>query len=145
MNIYLDIDGVLRGTASPVSDVVEFLEFILDNYRGHIYWLTTHCRQGYNHSRAALLDSDLPRELAERAASEVKTTDFGVLKTEGIDFSQPFLWFDDNLFESEQKVLEEHGCLLSHFYMNPREPEMAKRALSLLKELSSGQETPPVV
>ena len=27
-----------------------------------------------------------------------------------IDFSEDFLWFDDNLFESEKRVLAEHGC-----------------------------------
>lgn len=135
MNIYLDIDGVLRGTASPVEDVVDLLEFILTNYPDSTFWLTTHCRQGYNHTRAALLDSDLPKELVERASSMIQPSDFSVLKTEGIDFTKPFLWLDDNLFESEQKVLESHGCLINHFYMNPRYPEMAKRALALLKSL----------
>lgn len=137
MNIYLDIDGVLRGVASPVSDVVAFLEYILDNYSDSTYWLTTHCRQGHNHCREALLDSELPNNLAGRATQIVKPTDFEVLKTDGIDFSKPFVWFDDNLFQSEQKVLEEHGCLSSHFLMDPRDPEMAKKALNLLKVLKS--------
>lgn len=139
MNVYLDIDGVLRGTASPVSDVVIFLEYILDNFADSTYWLTTHCRQGYNHCREALLDSELPKELAERAANIIKPTDFGVLKTEGIDFSKPFVWFDDNLFQSEQMVLEKHGCLSSHFLMDPSDPEMAKKALDLLKLLREEQ------
>ena len=135
MNVYLDIDGVLRGVASPTSDVAAFLEFVLDNFGDSTYWLTTHCRQGYNHCREALLDSDLPATLAERAAKIVKSTDFEVLKTDGIDFSKPFVWFDDNLFQSEQMVLEERGCLSSHFLMDPKDPEMAKKALNLLKML----------
>ena len=135
MNVYLDIDGVLRGVASPVYDVAAFLEYVLDNYGDFTYWLTTHCRQGYNHSREALLDSELPTALAERAADTVKPSDFEVLKTDGIDFSKPFVWFDDNLFQSEQMVLEEHGCLSNHFLMDPRDPEMAKKALDLLKVL----------
>ena len=135
MNIYLDIDGVLRGAASPVEDVAELLNYIITNYKDTTYWLTTHCRQGYNHTKEALLDSELPRELVEKASEVIKPTDFGVLKTEGIDFTKPFIWLDDNLFESEQKVLEEHGCLSSHYLMNPRDPEMAKKALTLLKSL----------
>lgn len=135
MNIYLDIDGVLRGVASPVEDVAELLDYIITNYPDSTYWLTTHCRQGYDHAKSALLDSELPRELVEKASEVIKPTDFGVLKTEGIDFTKPFIWLDDNLFESEQKVLEEHGCLSSHFLMNPRAPEMAKRALALLKTI----------
>lgn len=137
MNVYLDIDGVLRGVASPVGDVAEFLKYVLDNFSDSTYWLTTHCRQGYNHCREALLNSELPTDLVERAIILVNTTDFEVLKTDGIDFDRPFIWFDDNLFQSEQKVLEEHGCLSSHFLMDPRDPEMAKKALDLLKVLKS--------
>ena len=135
MNIYLDIDGVLRGAASPIEDRVELLDYILTNFSDSAYWLTTHCRQDYNHTRAALLNSDLPKDLVERVSSIVKPTNFGVLKTDAIDFEKPFIWLDDNLFESEQKVLESHGCLVNHFYMNPRDPEMAKKALMLLKNL----------
>lgn len=135
MNIYLDIDGVLRGSASPVGDVVALLEYILANYGDSTYWLTTHCRQGYNHAEQALLNSELPQELAKRAATIIKPTDFSVLKTEGIDFAKPFLWLDDNLFQSEQKVLEEHNCLSSHILMDPRDPDSAKRALALIKSL----------
>ena len=136
MNIYLDIDGVLRGAASPIEDRVELLDYILTNFSDSAYWLTTHCRQDYNHTRAALLNSDLPKDLVERVSSIVKPTNFGVLKTDAIDFEKPFIWLDDNLFESEQKVLESHGCLVNHFYMNPRDPEMAKKALALLKNLN---------
>lgn len=140
MNVYLDIDGVLRGVASPVGDVAEFLKYVLDNFSDSTYWLTTHCRQGYNHCREALLNSELPTDLVERAIILVNTTDFEVLKTDGIDFAKPFIWFDDNLFQSEQKVLEEHGCLSSHFLMDPRDPEMAKKALDLLKILKEKNE-----
>ena len=135
MNIYLDIDGVLRGVASPVEDRVELLDYILTNFSDSAYWLTTHCRQDYNHTRAALLNSDLPRDLVERVSEAVKPTNFAVLKTDAIDFNKPFIWLDDNLFESEQKVLESHNCPSNHFLMNPRDPEMAKKALILLKNL----------
>ncbi len=135
MNIYLDIDGVLRGAASPVEDRVELLDYILTNFSDSTYWLTTHCRQDYNHTRAALFNSDLPKELVERASTIIQPSNFAVLKTDAIDFEKPFIWLDDNLFESEQKVLESHGCLVNHFYMNPRDPEMAKKALILLKNL----------
>ena len=56
-------------------------------------------------------------------------------ETDAIDFDKPFIWLDDNLFESEQKVLEAHDCLVNHFSMNPRDPEMAKKALALIKKL----------
>ena len=46
LNIYLDVDGVLKGCASPKEDIEEFLEFCLDNCV--VYWLTTYCRGGVN-------------------------------------------------------------------------------------------------
>lgn len=31
--IYFDIDGVLKGTASPQEDVIALIRYCLDNYR----------------------------------------------------------------------------------------------------------------
>lgn len=56
----------------------------------------------------------------------------GRLKTDVIDFTKSFVWFDDNLMLSERQVLEQHSCLSSHFVMNPRNLEMVKKALQLL-------------
>ena len=44
-----------------------------------------------------------------------------------------FVWFDDNLFEAEKAVLEQNYVLDGFFRMNPREPEMARKALEFLK------------
>jgi len=33
-----------------------------------------------------------------------------MLKTEAIDFSKPFLWFDDDVFEEEKKILKLNNC-----------------------------------
>jgi len=38
-------------------------------------------------------------------------SDWYTLKTEGIDFTKDFLWFDDNFFEAEKEVLIKHGAL----------------------------------
>ncbi len=59
----------------------------------------------------------------------------GRLKTDVIDFTKLFIWFDDNLMLSERQVLEQYSCLSSHFAMNSRDPEMAKKALWLLEEI----------
>jgi hypothetical protein len=38
-------------------------------------------------------------------------TNWKINKTEAIDFSQPFLWFDDDLFEEEKNELIHHNVL----------------------------------
>lgn len=136
INIYLDIDGVLRGTVSPLSDRIELLEYILLNFKDTSYWLTTHCRSSkYNHCEAALKTA-FPAELANLACRIIKPTDWETLKTEAIDFDHDFVWFDDNLFESERQVLKANYVEKDFFWMDPRDPDMAKKALEKLKNLS---------
>ena len=105
MNIYLDIDGVIRGCASPKEDIEEFLWYCLDNYPNSIYWLTTHCNHGINRAPEAIQD-EFSKELVDALSKQVKATEWEVLKTDGIDMDQDFVWFDDNLFESERQVLK---------------------------------------
>ena len=130
--IYFDIDGVLRGTASPQEDIIALLRYCLDNYAGSLYWLTTHCKGGVNQTNFVLANT-FPKELAEEMYLTFKPTDWEVLKTDGIDLDSDFVWFDDNLFESEKNVLESHYVLDGFFRMDPRDPDMAKKALVFLK------------
>lgn len=133
-NLYFDIDGVLRGSASPPDHVQALLRYALTHFPTSIYWLTTHCRQGYNHAYQALKDT-LPTPLLDQAINLIQPTDFGALKTDALDFSTPFLWFDDNLFESERHLLAQHHAISSHFWMNPRDPHSAQLALQALQSL----------
>lgn len=130
--IYFDIDGVIRGVASPKEDVMALLRYCLDNYPGKVYWLTTHCRGGENHTNAALR-GEFPDEFVDELYSKVLPTEWGALKTDAIDMDSDFVWFDDNLFDAEKVVLEQNYVLDGFFRMNPREPEMARKALNFLK------------
>ena len=134
INIYLDIDGVIRGCASPKEDIEEFLWYCLDNYPDSIYWLTTHCNHGVNRAPEAI-QGEFSKELVDALSKQVKATEWEVLKTDGIDMDQDFVWFDDNLFESERQVLKAYYVEDGFFRMNPKDPEMAKKALNHLKSL----------
>lgn len=134
LNIYLDIDGVIKGCASPQEDIEVFLRYCLDNYSDSIYWLTTHCNKGINRAPEALRGY-LSDKLLDELETKVKPTTWEVLKTDGIDKDQEFVWFDDNLFESEKRVLESYYVLGGFFRMNPKDPGMAKKALKHLKSL----------
>ena len=110
-NIYLDIDGVLLvNDRVPTLHVREFLVLVLERFPDTTYWLTTHCMDG---------DADEPFRNVGRffdsdtleIMRKIKPTAWKVLKTEAIDFSKPFLWFDDDLYDGERVTLIEHNAL----------------------------------
>ena len=48
-------------------------------------------------------------------------------------FCNDFAWFNDNLLGVEKRALEQNCVLDGFFLMNPRDPEMAKKAPEYLK------------
>ena len=139
MNIYFDIDGVLKGVDSPVPDLVELVTYCLDNFPGHVYWLTTHCKGGANNSVYALREV-FDDALLDRIDKEIQPTDWGTLKTDAIDFSEPFFWLDDDLWQSELAVLKEHNAVSSHIMMDWKDEWAAKKALAKIKRSQEVQE-----
>ena len=133
MNIYFDIDGVLLGTKSPKRDTIKLLKYCLRKYPNSTYWLTTHCKSGENKTNF-VLKGEFPDSLVEQIYNTFLPTDWEVLKTDAIDLDSDFIWFDDNLFESERNILEKYLVLDGFFRMNPKDPKMAKKALRFLKK-----------
>lgn len=112
MNIYLDIDGVLLANDKhPANYAAEFIEYILNKFPDSTYWLTTHC-QG-DASRPIRDVGYLFDEKTVELMKKIKPTVWlnSSSKTDAIDFSQPFLWFDDDLFPNERDELLKHGVL----------------------------------
>ncbi len=110
MNIYLDIDGVLLANEGALAPhAVEFLNTVLDKYPSSTYWLTTHCWQGVNRA-AEVLSPYISPELANRI-KQIQPTEWDEAKTDAIDFSQPFLWFDDDLYPDEKAALEANDAI----------------------------------
>ena len=107
MNLYLDVDGVLLTKAGePANSVSEFLEYITS--RHDCFWLTTHCK-GDVAPVIEWLERKLPAETMQHV-KKIKPTNWGTLKTDAIDFTQDFRWFDDYIMESEKSVLKQRGC-----------------------------------
>ena len=109
-NIYLDIDGVLLANdLYAASYAKEFLHFVLTNFPDTTYWLTTHCNGDASAPVRHIqhLFDDETITLLEK----IKPTTWQTAKTRGIDFSKPFLWFDDDLFYEEKETLMKHGVL----------------------------------
>lgn len=110
MNVYLDIDGVLLANdLNPANYANEFLRHVLKEYPDTTFWLTTHCNG----------DATIPIQhighLFEPEVVElmkmIQPTSWETAKTRAINFTQPFLWFDDDLFYEEREVLIKHKCL----------------------------------
>jgi len=118
MNIYLDIDGVLLANEKFSSLFAkEFLFYILTHYPDTTYWLTTHCQDGDASIPIKRLEHIFDSETIE-IMKNIKPTKWSIAKTEAIDFSKPFLWFDDDLFPDEKEVLIAHGVLENWIEVN---------------------------
>ena len=130
-NLYIDIDGVLLDKGSAAEGLVEFLRFATENF--DCYWLTTHC-DGDVTPVFLYLVGKVPTE-ALPYIEKIKPTKWGSLsKTDGIDFTKPFYWLDDNLFATEKQVLEERDCLTSYIHFDLKaNPHQLHEVQQLLK------------
>lgn len=137
-SLYLDIDGViLANEANLAIGASEFLKYATDNF--DVYWLTTHCMD--NESAHAI-------EYVQRATDEnlrpylekLKPTKWSLMKTEAINFSKPFLWFDDDCYSGERKVLNEHNVFNSWIEVNLAQyPDQLRHEIELLRSLVDGE------
>ncbi len=129
-DVYLDIDGVLLANdLNPANYVHDFLVKVRDS-ANEVYWLTTHCKGDAStaYKRLQLVLKPETMELLK----DVKATDWDAAKTDGIDFSKPFLWFDDDLFYEERVVLESKQALDNWIEVN-----LSKDENNLLRFITS--------
>jgi hypothetical protein len=110
MNIYLDIDGVLLANDwNAANHANEFLRFVLDKYPDTTYWLTTHC-QGDPNTPIQHVGHLFEPDVVE-LMRKIKPTTWDLAKTRAINYEEPFLWFDDDLFFEEKEDLIKHNTL----------------------------------
>ncbi len=130
MNIYLDIDGVLLANdLNPANFAPEFLRYVLEKYPDSTYWLTTHCQGDANVPIQHI--GHLFDESIVELMRKIKPTSWDLAKTRTIDFTQPFLWFDDDLFHEEKQTLIEHGALDNWIEVNlSKDPDQLKKFLT---------------
>jgi hypothetical protein len=107
MKIHLDIDGVFLDTKEykQMPHLKEFLNKVFDVSNGEVYWLSTHTKHGENDIALYYLE-DIDKDIQEMI-KDIKNTKWDTLKTEGIDLNSEFIWFDDNVFNAEYRVLED--------------------------------------
>ena len=138
MNIYLDIDGVLLANEENLADgAAEFIKFAADNFS--VYWLTTHCMHG-DPTHAVEYVQRTNDENLRPWLEKFKPTIWSVKKTEAIDFTKPFLWFDDDCFSGEKVDLKLNNAEDSWIEINLAEhPDSMVHEIKLLKSFASDQ------
>jgi hypothetical protein len=113
--VYLDIDGVIVDyNSKQMPFLKEFLDIVFSISNGEVYWLTTHCHDGSTERAVSYLEEVLDPETLSML-KKVKPNKWDTLKTEGINLNEEFLWFDDVIFQSEYKILEQahkEHCLI---------------------------------
>jgi len=132
MNIYLDIDGVLLANETHAANHAdEFLQAVLAKYPDSTYWLTTHNWGGENRAKEALAPVLKPETVA--LLDKIKPTIWKDLKTEGIDFSEPFMWVDDDLWPEELDDLEKHEAENNFFMIDlTKDPDQLQDVIDRL-------------
>lgn len=107
MNIYLDIDGTMihENLAEPKA-AAGLAEFIIALRPHTTFWLTTHCRDGNPERPREIVKRFVPPELYVDI-ERIKPTVWDMNKTEGIDWTKDFIWFDNDVSSFELAQFEE--------------------------------------
>ncbi len=140
MKIYLDIDETLISNNLEMVDekwiykpvmvghLKEFLEYMLKNH--DVYWLTTHC-DGDATTAVSYMANFVPYEIVE-LIMKIKPTSWKILKTEAIDMSEDFLWFDDAPMSEDLKALKDNNKKDSFVRVNlDEDPDVLERYLEV--------------
>lgn len=113
MNIYLDIDGVLlTKECKQMPHLKDFINTLFSIPNSEIFWLTTHCKENRTDKVFTHIGNVIDEEIIN-LLHKVKPTKWDTLKTEAIDFTNKFIWFDDNILEIEKKILSRNNALSS--------------------------------
>jgi hypothetical protein len=125
---YIDIDGVLLRKDGNAPRLIPRFRRVIRYLRKHFdcYWLTTHVR--YEAGAAGAIIALAPYLKESRISSTlldgIKPTIWRTLKTEAIDFDQPFIWLDDGPLLAEIAILRSKGRLESLVAVDWRQKSM---------------------
>ena len=132
MKVYLDIDDTLLHTdlfnMRPAKYLKEFLSNLI--YKHDVYWLTTHCN-GEATVPVSYLSRFVEQEIVDLII-KIKPTKWEIRKVDAINLDDDFLWFDDVLMDSEEKLLKSKGKLSSHIMVDlDAHPDFLKNYLNI--------------
>lgn len=134
-NLYLDIDGVLLANEENLSiGAIEFIKYAADNFE--VYWLTTHCMDGDPTHAIEYVQRTTDEDLRP-SLRKFKPTTWSLKKTDAIDFTKPFLWFDDDCYSGERLALKENNVFNSWIEIDiAKYPDQLQHEIKLLHSLT---------
>jgi hypothetical protein len=80
----------------------------------------------------------IKRKVAEQLHADIeriKPTRWSVQKTEAIDFSGPFIWFDNDVMASEREVLRENAVQDKQWLIEVNLYENPNRLLDIIRDV----------
>lgn len=119
---YVDVDGVLfcrNGEILELRDgFMSFLKFLTDNFE-NCYWLTC-WGTGFNDVLKTIYGGRIAAKFKDSNWSHSSPID----KASGIqDWTRPFVWIEDGLFDAAMEELKKHGCENNYIHV-PFDGEM---------------------
>ena len=132
--LYLDIDGVLLANETNLAEGAnDFIKYAADNFE--VYWLTTHCMDDTTAHAIEYLQRATTEDLRPWL-EKFKPVVWSLKKTEAINFTKPFLWFDDDCYSGEKIDLNEHGVSNSWIEIDlAKYPDQMVHELKLLRSI----------
>lgn len=137
MNIYLDIDGTMIHedlTENYGKSAEGLSEFLIALRPYDTFWLTTHCRDGNPERAREIMKRHVPEELFGDI-DRIKPTVWDTLKTEGINWNQDFIWFDNDISDSEH--IRFAGAPDTQAFMEVNLRSNPKQLFEIISELSN--------
>jgi hypothetical protein len=133
---YIDIDGVIltKRNTRQADALHEFLDFLTKSF--DCYWLSTHCK-GDSKKVLEHLSKFVDDNLMEMI-STIKATTWTTLKTEAIDMTNDFLWFDDYPLQAEIEQLKLNCKLENLIIVNLDNQDELQRVMKAITPVPSG-------
>ena len=130
-SIYLDINGCIEHQGEIAPYFKAFLFKIVDTNK--VYWLTTHCNDGNNVNIIRYLKTITDDMQLLEAFKKIIPTTFGMIKPQGINYDEDFIWYDDKpLSFTEEEYMQKHNALDNLYIVDlNEEPDFWK--LEMLK------------
>ena len=80
-----------------------------------------------------LVERSVPRPETLPLLDKIKPSAWNEMKTDGINFSEKFIWLDDDLWQDELKVLERHNAIDNFILIDlQKDPDQLKTIADLL-------------
>lgn len=132
MNIYLDINGVLLADNKIAPHADEFLQALLTKYPDSTYQLVAHDSGDEDGASVSLTPYLKPETV--NLLKKIKQAPWTHLKTDVINLDHDFLWFDDDIWPSELKILEKHEAAQNFIMVNfTKDPDLLAKLAQVIR------------